>query len=104
MSTSYVDRRDDAYWIAGTRVSLDSIVYAFRDGQTPEGISQAFPSLSLEQVYGAVAFYLANRTKVDAYLEQGEAEYQAFREATREADPPFHRKLAAARKQLVTAP
>lgn len=56
MDGPHVDRRDDSYRIAGTRVSLDSVVYAFLAAQTPESIAQSFPVLSLEQVYGAVAF------------------------------------------------
>lgn len=35
---SYVEHRNDAYWIEGTRISLDSVVYAFRDGLSPESI------------------------------------------------------------------
>jgi uncharacterized protein (DUF433 family) len=53
----YIAQRDGGFWVAGSRVSLDSIVYASRSGESPEAIQQEFPSLSLEQVYGAVAFY-----------------------------------------------
>lgn len=69
-------QRKAGYWVAGTRISLDSVVYSFLDGESPESISQNFPLLSLEQVYGAITFYLANREFVDAYLDVGEAEYQ----------------------------
>lgn len=57
--------------IAGTRVSLDSVIHAFWEGATPEQICQDFPSLSLAQVYGAIAYYLQQRDKVDAYLKAG---------------------------------
>jgi len=50
---SYVEYRQDAYWVAGTRISLDSIIYAFRKGLSPESIVNSFPLLTLEQVYGA---------------------------------------------------
>ena len=56
---------------AGTRVSLDSVIHAFWEGATPEEICQEFPSLSLAQVYGAIAYYLKQRDKVDAYLQAG---------------------------------
>jgi uncharacterized protein (DUF433 family) len=56
------------YWIEGTRISLDLIVYAFQKGLSPESIVQSFPLLTLEQVYGAIAFYLANRIEIDGYL------------------------------------
>ncbi len=93
----YVEKRDGVFRVANTRISLDSIVYAFRNGQTPEGIAQSFPLLTLEQVYGAIAVYLANKSEVDAYLEKEEADFEAFRQQTREADPQFYEKLATAR-------
>jgi len=61
MRPPYVDQQEGAYYVSGTRVSLDSIVYAFVGGQTAESIAQAFLVLSLEQVYGAITFYLAHR-------------------------------------------
>ena len=57
--------------IAGTRVSIDSVIHSFWEGATPEEICQDFPSLSLAQVYGAIAYYLKQRDKVDAYLQAG---------------------------------
>ncbi len=102
MSKQYVAQRDGGYWVAGTRVSLDSIVYAFLGGQTAEGIAQAFPLLTLEQVYGAIAFYLANRQDIDTYLAQAKADFEAQRQAARDADPMFYQKLADARRQAQT--
>jgi uncharacterized protein (DUF433 family) len=57
--------------IVGTRVSLDSVIHSFWEGATPEEICQDFPSLSLAQVYEAIAYYLKQRDKVDAYLQAG---------------------------------
>jgi len=57
--------------IAGTRASLDSVIHSFWEGATPEEICQDFPSLSLAQVYGAIAYYLKQRDTVDAYLQAG---------------------------------
>lgn len=93
----HVSLREGAYWVTGTRVSLDSIVYQFREGQTAEGIAADFPVLSLEQVYGAIAYYLGHREEIDAYLREGEAQFEREREAERRADPEFYRRLAAAR-------
>ena len=102
MSSQYVDKREGGYWVAGTRVSLDSIVYAFLEGQTAESIAQSFPVLTLEQVYGAIAFYLANRSEIDIYLAQVRVDFQALRQAARDADPMFYQKLADARRQRQT--
>lgn len=103
MSREYVEQRDGGYWVAGTRVSLDSIVYAFIEGQTAESIAQAFPVLSLEQTYGSIAFYLAHRSAVDAYLAEARDDYEAQRSAARSADPMFYRKLADAKHRVQAA-
>ena len=71
----------------------------FWQGQTAESIAQAFPVLSLEQVYGAIAFYLANRSEIDIYLAKAEVSFEALRQAARDADPAFYQKLAAVRPQ-----
>lgn len=94
----YIEPIADGFRIAGTRVSLDSIVYAFRDGLSAESIAENFPTLSLEQVYGAIAFYLANRETVDATIEAGKAEFETIRENGRAARPELFRRLDAARQ------
>ena len=99
MNEAYIEQRDDAYMVAGTRVSLDSIVYAFLSGQSAEAIAQAFPLLTLEQVYGAITYYLAHRDDVDRYLESRGQDFAAARQAARDADPMFYQKLAEAKKQ-----
>ncbi len=103
MVEEYVEQRDGGYWIKGSRVSLDSIVYAFHAGQTPESIVQSFPSLVLVQVYGAITFYLESRQLIDAYLAQGEELFEAARKASRDADPEFYRKLEEARRRQAVA-
>ena len=99
MNSEYVERREDGYAVTGSRVSLDSIVYAFVSGESAESIAQAFPLLTLEQVYGAITFYLAHRDEIDRYLAQQRREFDAARETARDSDPMFYRKLADAMKQ-----
>ncbi|TVR60419.1 MAG: DUF433 domain-containing protein [Candidatus Competibacteraceae bacterium] len=99
MNKQYVEKTEGMYQLAGTRVSLDSIVYAFWRGQTAESIAQSFPVLTLEHVYGALTFYLANQSEIDAYLKAAEAEFEALRQAARERDPMFYQKLADVRRQ-----
>ena len=99
MSDAYIEQRDGVYLIAGSRVSLDSVVYAFLSGQSAETIAQAFPMLSLDQVNGAITYYLAHRNDVDGYLERRRQDFDAARQATRAADPVFCEKLTGAKKQ-----
>ena len=98
MDNLYVEQRDDVYWVANTRVSLDSVVAVFLQGLSPEIIvAECFPALTLEQVYGAIAYYLGHRAAIDAYLQQAEAEFTALRQATHEQDRPFSEKLMQAK-------
>ena len=55
---------------AATRISLDSIVYAFREGCSPATICEDFEGLTLAHVYGAIAFYLDHQADVGGYLSQ----------------------------------
>jgi uncharacterized protein (DUF433 family) len=97
MATGYVEQREGGYYVAGSRVSLDSVVYAFLRGESPEGIVESFPSLGLEQVFGAVAFYLANRESTDAYLQDARADFARMRDEARRKHPALYSKLEAAR-------
>jgi uncharacterized protein (DUF433 family) len=100
----YVETRDGGYWVSGTRVSLDSIVLAFLEGLSPETIAgECLPILTLEQVYGAIAYYLAHRSEIDAHLTRADVESDALRQLVNNADPDFSRKLAEARRQVQTA-
>jgi uncharacterized protein (DUF433 family) len=100
----YVEKRDRGYSVIGTRVSLESIVFAFREGLSPETIAgECFPTLSLEQVYGAITYYLAHRAEVDMYLKEADVEFDALRQRTHSADSQFAQKLAEARRQISAA-
>ncbi|MDP3090002.1 MAG: DUF433 domain-containing protein [Nitrospira sp.] len=59
-----------ALHVAGTRVTIDSIVQGFLDGATPEEICQDFPALALAQVYDVLAFYLTHQLEVESYLRE----------------------------------
>jgi uncharacterized protein (DUF433 family) len=101
MAKEYVERRDEAYWIAGTRVSLDSVVYAFLEGLSPESIVDSFDTLTLEEVYGALAFYLGHRNEIDTYLKQSEAQFDELCRRARAANPLLYQKLDEARQRMV---
>jgi uncharacterized protein (DUF433 family) len=70
-SKSYVQEdAQGALRVGSLRVSLDSVVIAFQEGHSAETIQQLYPALNLEEVYGAIAYYLANREEVHQYLER----------------------------------
>src|ERR1700736_2358328 len=78
MDQPFVERRDDGLYVVGSRVPLDSIVLEFRDGQSPEAIRSDFPTLSLEQVYGAITFYLGHKEEVDREIAAHQRVEDAF--------------------------
>ena len=67
--------------VAGTRVSLDSIVYAFDEGATPEEIAQDFPTLALADIYSVLGYYLQHRAEVEEYLDQRKEQRAKLKEA-----------------------
>src|ERR1700760_3758957 len=95
--SEYVEQRNGGFYVADTRVSLDSIVYAFKAGDSPETIRQNFSSLRLEQVYGAIAFYLAHQQEVDANIREGEQAVQRSIAPLSESRPELHASLERAR-------
>lgn len=70
----YVRQRTGGLYVAGTRISLDSVVTEYQRGASPEGILRSFPLIgSLERVYGAITYYLAHKQEVDTHLEEQRA-------------------------------
>ena len=54
--------------VSNTRVTLDTVVTAFKDGATAEEIAQQYPTVSLADVYYVIGYYLHKRDEIEAYL------------------------------------
>ncbi len=100
MAREYVEERNGGYYLIGSRVSLESVVCLFLDGASPETIVDEFPTLPLEQVYGAITFYLANRAKIDTYLTEAERLWEEARKNQSPLPPPLRERLERARREL----
>lgn len=99
MDKQYVEQNEQGYWVSNSRVSLESVIFAFLDGLSPETIAtECFPLLSLEQVYGVITYYLSHRQEIDRYLDQVEAESAEFHRTTH--DPSFSHQLAMIRRAM----
>jgi uncharacterized protein (DUF433 family) len=85
--------------VGDTRVSLDSVVYAYNRGDDAAEIQNQFDTLSLAQIHAAIAYYLHNKAEVDAYLRQNEIDYEKKR-AQNKIDFPhgLTREMLLARK------
>ncbi|HYL74638.1 MAG TPA: DUF433 domain-containing protein [Bryobacteraceae bacterium] len=88
---------EGVYRIGDTRVSLDSIVYLFREGMSAETMVESYPALTLEQVHGALAFYLGNRREIDRSLAEGQRAAQSQHEQSRKTNAELIAKLQRAR-------
>ena len=86
-TNEHVEIRHLGYYLAGTRISLDSIAYALRRGETVEEILADFPVLeSRQRLDGAIAFIEAHPEEVDAYLTR---QAQRWEEARKRNPPEF---------------
>jgi uncharacterized protein (DUF433 family) len=68
-----------AIHVENTRVTLDSVVHAFREGASAEEIAERFPAITLGGAYAAITFYLQNQAEIDAYLNRRESEAEQIR-------------------------
>ena len=101
MTTRLPRASSGGYYVAGTRISLDSVVYAFNRGDSPQRILERYPLLDrLSRIYGAIAFYLDHQAEIDKYLEETEREFEANSIPLSEANPALWEKIQRARAKM----
>jgi uncharacterized protein (DUF433 family) len=84
----------NAFPIKGTRVGIEKILYDFLyRSRSPEEIVASYPSLTLEQVYATITYYLHNRETVMAYLANWLETTQRRWEEQNQDPPPAILKL-----------
>ncbi len=71
---------DDVVHVGGTRVTLDSVIGAFKDGAAAEEIVSRFPTLELPDVYSVIGYYLRRPEDVESYLRQRQGQADQTRE------------------------
>ncbi len=88
--------RPDDIRVKGTRVGIETILYDFiHRSRTPEEIAQSYPTLTLEQVYATILYYLHNQEAVSAYIA-GWLEWSHQQRKAQELNP--HPAVAQLRK------
>src|SRR5437868_3892254 len=101
MQSEYIEQRNGGYYVTGTRISLDSVVYSFNRGNSPERILEQFPLLNkLSRIYGAIAFYLDHKAEVDQYLAETEREFEANAIPLEQANPVLWEKIQRAKAKI----
>ena len=101
---SYLDLSEPSQIrLRGHRIDLATLVTAFNHGLSPEQIVQDYPTLTLEEVYGAITYYLHHRAAVDRYVrasdEDAERDYQAYLHGPQHPAVVRIRALVAQRQQ-----
>lgn len=56
--------------VGGTRITLETVILAFKNGATCEEIVYQYPSLGLADVYAVISYYLRYKVEVENYLEE----------------------------------
>lgn len=79
-TSEFIEIRNQGYYLAGSRISLDSVAYAVKRGETVEEILADFPVIENRQrLEGAMAFVKAHPNEIDAYLAEGAERYEELR-------------------------
>ena len=79
---------DGVVRVGGTRVRLDTVVYAFNQGASAEEVLQQYPPLILSDIYATITYYLQNRSSVDAYLKERKTEHDRVRQHNESLSDP----------------
>ncbi|MBD0346353.1 MAG: DUF433 domain-containing protein [Coleofasciculus sp. Co-bin14] len=80
--------------LKGSRIGIETILYEYIDrGHSPEEIAQTYPSLTLEQVYATILYYLQNQETISEYMRNWIEHGHRMREEQRRNPPPVSEKL-----------
>ena len=100
IKSQYVDYREGGYYVAGTRIGLDVIVYEFRNGQLPEDILRSYLSMgSLAKVYGVITFILEHPEEIELYLQEQEERWEEIKRKY-PMPPEMVERIRKAKEQL----
>src|ERR1700674_5540234 len=100
MSKEYVQSRDGSFYLIGSRVPLAHLVEEFQQGEPPEAIRSHYPTLSLEQVYGAITFYLGHKSEVENDVAERKRVEDAY-SAAHPTPPDVKEKFERMRQQML---
>ncbi len=90
--------------VAGTRVTLDTIVVAHQQGEPPEVIADQYPCVPLADIYAVINYYLRHRQEVDGYLADRERQAQELRQQWEAVCPPDEIRRRLVERRAKTLP
>ncbi|MBC8099854.1 MAG: DUF433 domain-containing protein [Armatimonadetes bacterium] len=89
--------------ISGTRVTLDTLIARYHQGDSPEAIHEGFDGLPLNDIYAVIAYYLAHRAELDAYLQRRDEEAARIRQEVEASYTPDQQAFNARVRKLAEA-
>lgn len=104
MATQYVEERDGWLYVAGTRISLASVIYGLRREESPETIQWSYSSLTLDQVHGAIEYIRTHPEEVEAYLKRHEERWDEIRRTYPSVEDHLKERRAADKAVPVSQP
>jgi uncharacterized protein (DUF433 family) len=101
MSRDHVERRETGFYITGSRVPIDRLIWEYRNGEDPEAIRSHYPTLTLEQVRGAIAFYESHKEEVEQAMAARRRAEDGY--AAAHPNPPdIKQKFERMRRQIAS--
>ena len=100
MPREFIERRKEGFYLIGSRVPIDRVVWEYRNGEEPETIQAHYPTLSLEQVEGAIRFYLDHKDEVEQVIAENRRAEEAW-VAANPTPPDIVEKFERMRRQML---
>jgi uncharacterized protein (DUF433 family) len=94
----------DEIRIKGHRIWIEHVLYQYiYRAQTAEEIAQYFDTLTLEQVYAVLLYYLKNKEAMNKYMADWMDYCRTSRQEARKRDPAFYEKMRRLKEEMRSA-
>ena len=102
MTREFIERRKTGFYIVGSRVPIDRIVWEYRNGEDPEAIQSHYPTLNLDQVNGAITFYVNHKDEVEQVIDERRRAEDAYT-AAHLTPPDIKEKFERMRRRMASS-
>jgi uncharacterized protein (DUF433 family) len=101
MARDNIERRENGFYITGSRVPIDRVIWEYRNGEDPETIQSHYPTLTLGQVKAAIVFYQSHKQEVEQAMEERRHAEDAY--AAAHPNPPdIKQKFERMRRRIAS--
>ncbi|MDB5173214.1 MAG: hypothetical protein JWN51_1987 [Phycisphaerales bacterium] len=97
--------RPDDIRIKGHRIGIESVLYEYiHRGKSAEEIVERYPTLTLEQVYATLLYYLHNKEAITKYVADWLEDARQARERQKSQPSAFRDRIRKLKADRVAAP